>query len=104
MKQCRTHRKHLVGLIKDEHLHIVRLQDSSLNHVLDTTRGSHDDLGTILQSLHILTDVGATDASMTFNVHEVANSDDDFLDLLSKLARRRKDQSLACFEVLVNLL
>jgi hypothetical protein len=104
MGDTRTYRKHLVSLVKNKHLHIVGLQDTTLDHVLDTAWSSNDDLGAILQSLHILTDVGATDAGMAFDVHEVADCDNDLLNLLSKLTSRCKDQSLACFEVLVDFL
>ena len=41
---------------------------------------------------------------MAFDIHEVADGDNDLLDLLSELTGRCKDQSLACFEVLVDLL
>jgi hypothetical protein len=41
---------------------------------------------------------------MALDVHEVADSDNDFLNLLSKLTGRCKDQSLAGFQVLVYLL
>jgi hypothetical protein len=104
VKQQRTYRKHLISLVKDEHLHVVGLQDAALNHILDTTWRSDDYLWAILQSLHVITNVGAADAGMAFDVHEVADGDNDFLDLLSKLTSRCKNQSLACFEVLVDLL
>lgn len=41
---------------------------------------------------------------MTFNVHEVADCNNDLLDLLSKLTGRGKDQSLASFDIGVELL
>jgi hypothetical protein len=71
---------------------------------VDTAWSSDDDLGTILQSLHVLTNIGSTDAGVALNVHEVADSDNDFLNLLSKLTSRGKNQSLAGFQVLVYLL
>jgi len=55
---------------------------------VDTAWSSDDDLGTILQSLHVLTNIGSADAGVALNVHEVADSDDDFLNLLSKLTGR----------------
>jgi hypothetical protein len=75
-----------------------------LDHILDTTWRSNNDLWAILQSLHVVTNVRAADAGMAFDVHEVADGDNDFLDLLSKLTSRCKNQGLACFEVLVDLL
>jgi hypothetical protein len=71
---------------------------------MDAAWSSDDDLGTILQSLHVLTNIGSANAGMTLNVHEVADSDNDFLNLLSKLTGRCKNQSLASFQVLVYLL
>jgi hypothetical protein len=49
---------------------------------LDTTRGTDDNLGTFLQSLHVVTNAGTTNACMALNVHEVTNSNNDFLNLL----------------------
>ena len=99
-----TYRKHLVGLVENEHLHVVGLQDATLDHVLNTTWSTNDDLWAILKSLHILADIGTTDAGVTVNVHEIADGDNDLLDLLSQLASWGKDQSLASLEVLVDLL
>ncbi len=104
MSSAGTYGKHLISLVEDEHLHVVGLQDTALDHVLDTSWSSNDNLWTILQSLHILTDVGAANTGMALNVHEVTNGDDDFLDLLSKLTSRGKDQSLAGLEIGVDLL
>jgi hypothetical protein len=100
----KAYRKHLISLIKNKHLHVVGLQHTTLDHVMDAAWSSDDDLGTILQSLHILTNIGSADAGMALNVHEVADSDNNFLNLLSKLTGRCKNQSLASFQVLVYLL
>jgi len=99
-----TYRKHLVGLVKNEHLHGIGLQESTLNHVVDTTRGTDDDLGAILEGLHVLTDAGTTDTGVALDVHEVTNGDDDFLNLLSQLTGGGKNEGLALLEVGVDLL
>lgn len=99
-----TYRKHFVGLVEDEHLHVVGLQDTSLNHVVNSSRGTHNDLRTILEGLHILANICAANASMAFNVHEIADGNDNLLNLLSKLTGWRKDESLAGLEVRVDLL
>ena len=99
-----TYGKHFIGLIKNEHLHAVGLQESSLNHVLDTTRGTDDNLGTLLKSLHVITNAGTTNAGMALDVHEVTDGDNDFLDLLSQFTGGSKDQSLALLDVWVKLL
>jgi hypothetical protein len=75
-----------------------------LDHIVDTAWSSDDDLGPILQSLHILTNICSADAGVALNVHEIADSDDDFLNLLSKLTGRCKNQGLAGLQVLVYLL
>jgi len=100
----RTYRKHLIGLIKDEHLHGVGLQESASDHILDTTRGTDNDLGTFLKSLHVITNAGTTNACMALNVHKVSNSNNNLLDLLCQFTGGSKDQSLALLDVGVELL
>ena len=71
---------------------------------MDTAGGTDDDLGAVLEGLHVLTDTGATNAGMALNVHEVADGDDDLLDLLGQLAGGGEDESLALLDVGVDLL
>lgn len=99
-----TTRQHFVSLVKDEHLHGVSLEEAALDHVVDTAGGTDDDLRAILEGLHVLADAGTTNASVTLNVHEVANSDDNLLNLLSQLTGGGQDQSLALLDRGVNLL
>ena len=99
-----AYRKHLVGLVKHKHLHAVRLQEAALDHVLDTTGRAHNNLRALLEGLHVVTNAGTADASMALNVHEVANSDHNLLNLLSQLTSGRENQCLALLEVLVDLL
>lgn len=96
--------QHLVSLVQNEHLDVVGLEHATLDHVLDATRGSNNDLRAVLQSFHVLTNIGAANAGVALNVHEVANGNNDFLNLLGKLTSGSQDQSLASLEVLVNLL
>ena len=102
--QRKTYRKHLIGLIENEHLHRVGLQESALDHIVDTARGANNDLGTFLESLHVVTDAGAANAGMALDIHEVPNGDDDFLDLLGQFTGGGEDQSLALLDVGVKLL
>jgi len=99
-----TYRQHLVSLIKNEHLHGVGLQEAPLDHVLDTTRSANNNLGTILKGLHVIANTGSTNAGVALDLHEVANGDDDLLDLLSQLASGGKNESLALLDVRVDLL
>lgn len=99
-----THRQHLIGLVEDKELDRVGLQSATLDHVVDTAGGSNNNVDTILENLHVITDDSSSNTGMAFNVHEVTDGDDDLLDLLSKLTRRSQDQSLALLKVQVDLL
>ena len=83
---------------------MVGAQNTALDHVLDTTRGTNDDLGTLLEGLHVVTDAGTTNAGMALNVHEITDSHNDLLDLLGQLTGRGEDQGLALLDVGVKLL
>lgn len=96
--------QHLVGLVEDELLHAVGLEDAALDHVVDTAGGTDNDLGTLLEGLHVVADVGATNAGVALNLHEVTDGDNDLLDLLSKLTGRSEDQGLAGLDAGVDLL
>lgn len=99
-----TARQHLIGLVENEHLHGVGLEDAALDHVVDTAGGTDNDLGTVLESLHVVTDAGTTDTGVALNVHEVTDGDNDLLDLLGELTGGSEDKSLASLDVGVELL
>jgi len=99
-----TYRKHLVGLVKHEHLHGIGLEEATLDHVVDTAGSSDNDLGAVLEGLHVITNAGAANAGVALNVHEVADGDNDLLDLLGKLASGGENESLALLDVGVELL
>lgn len=86
-----AYREHLVGFIKYEHLHRIGLENTTLNHVLDTPWSTNNNLGAIPESFHVITDTGASNTSMAFDVHEVTNGYNDFLYLLSQLTSRSQD-------------
>lgn len=71
---------------------------------MDTTRGADDDVDTVLENLHVVTDDGTTNAGMALDVHEITNGDNDLLDLLGKLTGRGQDEGLALLDVQVDLL
>ena len=71
---------------------------------MDTAGGTDDDLGAVLEGLHVLANAGTTNAGVALNVHEVADGDDDLLDLLGQLAGGGEDEGLARLEVGVDLL
>lgn len=99
-----TYRKHLVSLVKDEHLHRVGLQNTTLNHILNTAWSTNNNLRSGLESLHIISNASASNTCMAVDRHEVANGNNDLLDLLSQFASRRKDQSLASLDIGIQLL
>jgi hypothetical protein len=103
-QDTKTYRKHLIGLVEDEHLHAVGLEEAALDHVVDTAGGTNNDLGAVLESLHVITDAGATNAGVALDVHEVADGDNDLLDLPGKLTGGSKDERLALLDVGVDLL
>lgn len=71
---------------------------------MDTTGGTDNDLGAGAEGVHVVTDVGTTNAGVALNVHEVTDGDNDLLDLLSQLTGGSDNQSLAGLELLVDLL
>jgi hypothetical protein len=99
-----TYRKHLVSLVKDEELDSIGLEGTALDHVVNTSRGTDNDVDTILEDLHVVTDDSTTNAGMALDVHEVTNGDNDLLDLLSKLTGGSQNQSLALLDAQVDLL
>ena len=102
--EIQTYRKHLISLIQNEQLHVVGLQDTALDHILNTTGGTDDDVRAIAEGGHVLTDVSTTNTGMALDAHEVTNGDNDLLDLLSQLTGRSKDKRLASLQVGVDLL
>ena len=96
--------QHLVGFIKTEYFDGVGPEGSAVDHIKDTTGSADNDVNTLLQLAHILADVRSTDAGVTFYVHVVAESDDDLLNLLSKLTGRCEDESLGASDGEVKLL
>lgn len=96
--------KHLIGLIKDEHLHLVGLEETTLDHVLDTTGGTNNDVGTSGNGSSILTNAGTTDTGVADNVQGVTKTNDDLLDLTGQLTGGSKDKGLGLLDAQVNVL
>jgi hypothetical protein len=71
---------------------------------MDTAGGTDNDVDTVLEDLDIITDDSSTNAGVALNVHEVSNSDNDLLDLLSQLTGWGQDKSLALLDGEVDLL
>jgi hypothetical protein len=84
----------LVGLIKNEHLDVPRPQVAALDHVENTSRGSRNELLTVLELADVLTDRRSTDAGVARDVHVVSEGEDDRLDLGSEFAGGGEDEGL----------
>ena len=97
-------RKHLIGFVKTEKLDGIGAERTAVDHIVHTTGGADDDMDALLELGHVLADVGATDACMAFDIHVVAEGDDDLLDLLRKFAGWRKNERLGAFDSEIELL
>jgi hypothetical protein len=53
----------------------------SRKHVGHTTRRADNDLRALLESFHVLFDIGTTDARVACHLHEIAQRQHYFLDL-----------------------
>ena len=53
-----AHVQHLVSLIKHHVVHVLQLSHATINQIEQTTRGSHDNLHTMLQGANLASDVG----------------------------------------------
>ena len=71
---------------------------------MNTAGGTDNDLGTLTEGSHVLTDVGTTNTGVAIDFHEVTNGNNDLLDLLGQLTGGSKDQSLAGLNIGVDLL
>jgi hypothetical protein len=71
---------------------------------VDTTWSTDDNLWALLESLHVITNRGTTNAGVALNVHEVTDGNNDLLDLLGQLTGWGKDKGLALLDVWVQLL
>lgn len=69
-----------------------------------TAWSTDNNLGSCLESLHVVPNASTSDTSMAVDRHEVTDGNNDFLDLLSELASGRKNQSLTGLDVGVELL
>jgi len=96
--------QHLIGLVEAEDLDPIGLERSPLDHVEDTTGSTNNDLDTITEFGHVITDVGASNTGQRGDTHVVAEGDHDFVDLEGKLTGGRKDDSLSVLDVRVEAL
>lgn len=96
--------KHLICLVQDEQLEVVRLQEAPLHHVVDAAWCADDDVLTLLQDADVLTDDRATDASVHLNTKVLADLMHDEGRLHDQLTDRRDNQSLCVIAGRINAL
>lgn len=99
-----TAAEHFIGLVEDKHFHASSAQVAAVDHVIDTTGRSNDNLDSRLEAFNVLADVGASNAGVAADAKLVAQGVNDTLDLLSKFTSGRKNQRLAFLASVVNLL
>jgi hypothetical protein len=63
--------EHLIGLIKHEELDRVEEESASLDHIIDTSRGSYNYMDTVLKGTDVITYSSTTDTCMDLDVHEI---------------------------------
>lgn len=96
--------QHLIGLIEDEHLDGVGVENSTADNVVDTAGGTDNDVNTSVDSSGILLDGGTTDTGVADNAEGVTKTQNDLLDLEGKLTSGSKEESLGLGNAQVNVL
>ena len=88
-------RQHLISLIQEELPNRVQSQSTAVDHIIDTSGGTNNDVHTSLECTNIVTNGGTTDAGVNLKIHVITEGDDDLLDLLSKLTGGGQYERLA---------
>jgi hypothetical protein len=92
-----TTREHLVGLVENEDLEVVALEEALLHHVVDTTWGADNDVHSLLEDLDFIADDGSADAGVDLHANELSDLLHDEGDLLGELSGRRNNKSLGVY-------
>jgi len=90
--------EHLIGLVKEELTNGVKAEGTPVDHVVDTSGGSDNDVNAGLEGADVVTDGGSSNASVDSDGHVVAEGNDDLLDLLGELAGGGEDEGLALLQ------
>lgn len=92
-----TTREHLVGLVENEDLKVVALEETLLHHVMDTTWGADNDVDSLLEDLDFIADDGTSDAGVDLDANELTDLLDDEGDLLGELSGGGNNKSLGVY-------
>mmetsp|Transcript_3066 Transcript_3066/g.6192 ORF Transcript_3066/g.6192 Transcript_3066/m.6192 type:complete len:431 (+) Transcript_3066:97-1389(+) len=95
--------EHLVSLVEEELPDGVKPERAPVNHIIDTSGGTDDDVDAGLEGADVVADGCAADAGVDSYGHVVAEGDYDLLDLLGELAGGGEDKGLAFLEGNVEL-
>ena len=90
-----TSGEHLVGLIENEDLKVVALEETLLHHVVDSAGGSDNDMDSLLEDLDLIANDGTTDASVDLDANELTDLLNDESDLLSELSGGGHNEGLS---------
>jgi len=74
---------------------VIRSKDSSAEHIINSTRGSNNDMDSRLKFGDVISDSGTSNAGVASNVQIVSKCKDDLLNLLSQFSGWSQNQSLA---------
>ena len=80
--------EHLVSFVQDEELEIVRLQEASPHHVMNTSWCAHYDVLALLEDTDVLTHDRATYTGVHLSLKVLADRVDHEGDLHREFARR----------------
>lgn len=86
--------QHLVRLVEDEQLEVVRLEESSLHHVVHAAGRSDDDVLALLEDTDVLTHDRASNTSVHLHTEVLANGVDHKGGLHNQLSNGCNDQGL----------
>lgn len=99
-----TGRKHLIGLVKNEHLDLVGSEHTAVNHVVNTAWSTHNNLSTALESVVVGSGGSTSDTSVHSDVQVHTEGHHNLLDLQRQLSGWSKNKSLGCSQLWVNSL
>ena len=88
--------EHLVGLVEDNDFEVVGLEGLSLDEIFDPSGSADNNLdAAVSEGVPVLLGVGAADAAAGADVEELAEAEDDLVDLLSEFTGGGEDDGLA---------
>jgi len=90
-----TSSEHFIGFIQNEELKMFSLEETSLEHIVDSTGSTDDNLDTFLESLSFIHNVGTTSTDVNRDLEVFTEAHDDSLDLLGKFSSGGEDEGLA---------